>query len=91
MLGPARPFPAARTGLVPHAWDLWRRYDTASQLKSYIAVKVYGSGHVICHNAIAYFWDAVDVCTHGTPDKGQEAVGIDFYNNDIYLMNDDLY
>jgi hypothetical protein len=63
-----------------------------SQLHSYMAIKVYGSGHVICHNAIAYFHDAINVSTYGTPEKEQElkAVAIDIYNNDIHLMVDDF-
>jgi hypothetical protein len=64
----------------------------ASQLKSYYAIKVYGAGHVVCHNYIAYFHDGIDVCTHGSPEPQQElkAVSIDFYNNDIHLMTDDF-
>ncbi|MDQ4140465.1 MAG: hypothetical protein M3142_08045 [Bacteroidota bacterium] len=59
-------------------------------LKSYFAVKVYGSGHVICHNSVAYFHDAITVSTYGTPDPAQKAVAIDIYNNDIHLMVDDF-
>lgn len=61
-------------------------------LESYTAVKVYGSGHVIAHNAIAYFHDGIAVSTYGTPEKEQElrAVSIDIYNNDIHLMADDF-
>lgn len=64
----------------------------AHELKSYYAVKVYGSGHVVCHNAIAYFHDGISVCTHGTPETEQElkAVAIDFYNNDIHVTGDDF-
>lgn len=64
----------------------------ANQLKSYIAVKVYGSGHVICHNAVAYFHDGITVSTYGTPEKEQalKAVAIDIYNNDVHLMADDF-
>jgi hypothetical protein len=64
----------------------------ANQLKSYYAVKLYGAGHVVCHNYIAYFHDGVTVCTHGSPDKEEDrrAVSIDFYNNDIHLMADDF-
>jgi hypothetical protein len=63
-----------------------------NQLNSYIGIRVYGSGHVICHNAIAYFHDAIDVSTYGTPEKEQElkAVSIDIYNNDLHLMADDF-
>lgn len=64
----------------------------ASQLKSYYAVKVYGTGHVVCHNYIAYFHDGICVCTHGSPEGegNRAAVSIDFYNNDIHLMTDDF-
>jgi hypothetical protein len=62
----------------------------ANQLKSYIGIKVYGSGHVICHNAVAYFHDGITVSTYGTPDPAQKAVAIDIYNNDIHLMADDF-
>lgn len=64
----------------------------ASPLKSYYAVKVYGSGHVVCHNYVAYFHDGIDVCTHGSPEaeQDQRAVAIDFYNNDIHLVTDDF-
>lgn len=61
-------------------------------LKSYNAIKVYGSGHVIAHNSIAYFHDGICVSTYGTPEEEQElkAVSIDIYNNDIHLMADDF-
>ena len=61
-------------------------------LKSYYAVKVYGSGHVVSHNYIAYFHDGISVCTHGSPEADEErrATSIDFYNNDIHLMADDF-
>jgi hypothetical protein len=63
-----------------------------NRLKSYYAVKVYGQGHVVCHNYIAYFHDGIDVCTHGSPDaeEGHRGSAIDFYNNDIHLMADDF-
>jgi hypothetical protein len=64
----------------------------ANQLRSYYGVKVYGAGHVVCHNYIAYFHDGISVCTHGSPDPEEEhrATSIDFYNNDIHLMADDF-
>jgi hypothetical protein len=61
-----------------------------NRLKSYNGVKVYGEGHVVCHNYIAYFHDGVDVCTHGAPGPDGRAAAIDFYNNDIHLMADDF-
>lgn len=61
-------------------------------LKSFFAVKVYGPGHVIAHNAVAYFHDAICVSTYGPPDSDPErrASSIDIYNNDIHLTNDDF-
>jgi len=63
-----------------------------SQLIGYNAIKVYGSGHVICHNSVAYFHDGIDVSTYGTPETEQDlkAVAIDIYENDIHLVVDDF-
>ena len=62
------------------------------QLRSYYAVKVYGQGHVIAHNAVAYFHDGIAISTYGTPEKDPElrASAIDIYNNDIHVSNDDF-
>ena len=61
-------------------------------LRSFFAVKVYGPGHVIAHNAIAYFHDAICISTYGPPDADPErrASSIDIYRNDIHLTNDDF-
>jgi hypothetical protein len=62
------------------------------QLTSYYAIKVYGPGHVIAHNAIAYFHDGIGISTYGTPpaDPNQRASSIDICNNDLHLLNDDF-
>ncbi len=62
------------------------------QLTSYYAIKVYGPGHVIAHNAIAYFHDAIGISTYGTPEKDPErqASSIDIYGNDMHMSNDDF-
>ncbi|MGH9674454.1 MAG: hypothetical protein ACRD44_14840, partial [Bryobacteraceae bacterium] len=64
----------------------------AHPLRSYFAVKVYGSGHVVAHNAIAYFHDGISVSTYGTPEPedDRKAVAIDIYNNDIHMCGDDF-
>ncbi len=64
----------------------------AHQINSYFAIKVYGSGHVIAHNAVAFFHDGISVCTHGVPDANpnDRAVAIDIYNNDIHVTGDDF-
>ena len=61
-------------------------------LTSYYAVKVYGPGHVIARNAIAYFHDGIGISTYGTPPDNpeQRASAIDIYNNDLHLLNDDF-
>lgn len=72
-------------------WANYGRYKP-TPLKSYYGIKVYGQGHVICHNYLAYFHDGIDVCTHGLPPEAQDqkAVAIDIYNNDLHVMADDL-
>lgn len=62
------------------------------RMVSYYAIKVYGQGHVIAHNAVAYFHDAIAISTYGTPpsDPDQRASSIDIYNNDLHLFNDDF-
>jgi hypothetical protein len=47
----------------------WQKLPEFSpRLVSEYAVKVYGSGHVVAHNAIAHFHDGVSVATYGNPD-----------------------
>jgi len=61
-------------------------------LTSYYAVKVYGPGHVIARNAIAYFHDGIGISTYGTPpkDADRQASSIDIYGNDLHMLNDDF-
>lgn len=72
-----------RKGFVPYGTHL---------MDSYYGIKVYGAGHVIAHNSIAYFHDAIGISTYGSPEKEQElrAVSIDIYNNDLHLQVDDF-
>ena len=37
----------------------------AHPINSYYAIKIYGSGHVIAHNGIAFFHDGISIDTHG--------------------------
>ncbi|HUG81692.1 MAG TPA: hypothetical protein VML01_08510 [Bryobacterales bacterium] len=62
------------------------------EVRSYYAVKVYGPGHVIAHNSVAYFHDGIGISTYGTPSQDPErrASSIDIYNNDIHLSGDDF-
>jgi hypothetical protein len=69
-------------------------------MASYVAVKVYGPGHVIAYNYVANFHDGIDIETYGNPDGSaavdgpkyptrdawdKRPVSIDFYNN--YMTN----
>ena len=62
------------------------------RMVSYYGIKVYGPGHVIAHNAIAYFHDAIGISTYGVPESDPErrASSIDIYGNDCHLVNDDF-
>jgi hypothetical protein len=62
------------------------------RMVSYYAIKVYGPGHVIAHNSIAYFHDSIGISTYGTPpdDPHRRASSIDIYNNDLHMSNDDF-
>lgn len=61
-------------------------------LTSYYAIKVYGPGHVISHNSIAYFHDAIGISTYGTPpdDPDHRASSIDICHNDMHMLGDDF-
>jgi hypothetical protein len=86
--------------------QFWSRFNGVEGQKfppvmaSYVAVKVYGAGHVIAHNYVAHFHDGIDVETYGNPDGSaadggpkyptkehweKRPVSIDFYNN--YMTN----
>ena len=74
-----------------NGWSNMKTYG-ASPVNSYYGVKVYGQGHVVCHNRISYFHDGVCVSTYGIPEEEQDrkCVSIDIYNNDIFLVVDDF-
>ena len=87
--------------------NFWQQFATPGSgqtfppaMPSYIAVKVYGPGHVIAYNYVANFHDGIDIETYGNPDGSSAAEGpkyptreywdrrpvaIDFYNN--YMTN----
>jgi hypothetical protein len=62
------------------------------RITSYYAVKLHDQGHTVCYNSVKYFFDGIDICTHSKPetDPAKKAVAIDFYNNDIFLCNDNF-
>jgi hypothetical protein len=84
----------------------WQRFDGVEGQKfppvmaSYVAVKVFGPGHVVAYNYVANFHDGIDTETYGNPDGSAAAggptypprayfdrrpVSIDYYNN--YMTN----
>ncbi len=62
------------------------------RIASYYAVKLHGQGHTVCYNRVKYFFDGLDICTHARPetDPDKKSVAIDFYNNDLFLCNDNF-
>ncbi|HYW95905.1 MAG TPA: hypothetical protein VE870_09985, partial [Bacteroidales bacterium] len=62
------------------------------RLGSYYAIKLHGQGHTVCYNRVKYFFDGIDICTHSKPETNPEekAASIDFYNNDLFLCNDNF-
>ena len=63
-------------------------------LYSYYAAKLYGSGHVMCHNYVSYFHDGLDLTTAmpdgypGETERDKMCVANDIYNNFITVMTD---
>jgi hypothetical protein len=68
---------------------------------SFYGFKVYGSGHVICHNYVSNCHDGITHSTHGAPygypdpaagpslvPRDRMPVSIDIYNNDITNVQD---
>ena len=71
--------------------DVWARYpEFPAPITSEYAVKVYGQGHVVAHNYVANFHDAIDNATFGIPsDKpGEYGASVDFYGNDMFNITD---
>ena len=90
----------------------WQQFNGVAGQKfppvmgSYVAVKVYGPGHVVAYNYVANFHDGIDIETYGNPDgsavKGGPAypprsawnlrpVAIDFYNNLMTNFHDNPF
>jgi len=92
--------------------DFWLQFNGIDgqefpvKLKSYTAVRVYGSGHVMAYNYVANFHDGIDTETYGNPD-GSDAVhgpyypprqywdlrpvSIDYYNNYMTNFHDNAF
>ena len=61
------------------AANFWAQFNGVEGQKfppvmaSYVAVKVYGPGHVIAYNYVANFHDGIDIETYGNPDGSAAA------------------
>ena len=79
-ISPTISFWGATSGSVLVGWtgSMWASAGPYGShlLTSYYAIKVYGPGHVIAHNAIAYFHDAIGISTYGTPPLRSGAAGL---------------
>jgi len=58
---------------------------------SHTGINIYGAGHVVCHNRIQKFSDALAIANFGVPveDLRRQCVAIDFYGNDLSFAQDD--
>ena len=75
--------------LIGWAGDMWTKYAGVEgqifppKMASYVAVKLYGPGHVVAFNYIADFHDGINVETYGNPD-GSFASGPDIIDGPKY-------
>jgi hypothetical protein len=75
--------------LIGWAGDMWTKYAGVDgqifppKMASYVAVKLYGPGHVVAYNYIADFHDGINVETYGNPD-GSFASGPDIIDGPRY-------
>lgn len=70
---------------------VWGKYPGYPALiTSEYAVKVYGQGHVVAHNYVANFHDAIDNATYGNPSMvpQEQGASVDFYGNDMFNITD---
>ncbi|MCP5145249.1 MAG: hypothetical protein H6978_10595 [Gammaproteobacteria bacterium] len=87
-----RSHPDRLEGWIGRVWQGTPGYPTP--VLSEMAVKVYGSGHVIAYNHVSGFHDGIDHATYGAPDgnpdipRDRMPVSIDIYNNDITNVDD---
>jgi hypothetical protein len=75
--------------LIGWAGDMWTKFAGVEgqifppKMASYVAVKLYGPGHVVVYNYIADFHDGINVETYGNPD-GSFASGPDIIDGPKY-------
>ncbi len=78
----------------------WNEVDgflEKQRMKSYYAVAIYGSGHVVAYNRVTNFHDGIDHATYGMPDdwpntpRDRMPVSNDVYGNDVSNMHDNCF
>jgi hypothetical protein len=75
------------------AGDMWTKFNGVDgqvfppRMASYVAVKLYGPGHVVAFNYIAHFHDGINVETYGNPD-GSTASGPGIIDGPHYPTRD---
>lgn len=78
-------------------WNEDPNFEEKRLLDSYYAVSIYGAGHVIAHNKVTGFHDALDHATYGMPDgypnipRDRMPVSIDIYGNDVSNLDDNCF
>ncbi len=78
-------------------WNEDPDFEEKRLLDSYYAVSIYGAGHVIAHNKVTGFHDALDHATYGMPDgypnipRDRMPVSIDIYGNDVSNLDDNCF
>ena len=98
--------------LIGWAGNFWAQFAGVDgqvfppKMASYIAVKVYGSGHVMAYNYVANFHDGIDNETYGNPDGSaaidgpkyppkdywdRRPVSLDYYNNYMTNFHDNAF
>ena len=79
--------------LIGWAGEMWTKFRGVDgqifppAMASYVAVKIYGPGHVVAHNYIADFHDGINVETYGNPD-GSVASGPGIVDGPKYPTRD---
>jgi len=58
-------------------------------MQSYGCIQIHGSGHVVTHNSIAFFFDGINFGTYGAPEPGHECRANDVIENDLRMIIDD--
>jgi hypothetical protein len=78
-------------------WTELPDFAERRRLKSYYAVSIYGSGHVVAYNRVTAFHDGIDHATYGMPDgyphvpRDRMPVSNDFYGNDVANVHDNCF